>query len=100
MTAIGTRFGSLVDELADRAHEQRLRLGAEADPAVVVVGHIVRIGVVLRFERGDVWRFVAAVGDALGIGLRVVADVAGADPVEEQAVDVVVVSSSSMSASL
>ena len=26
-----------VDEFADVAHEQRLRLGAEADPAVVVV---------------------------------------------------------------
>ena len=83
-------LGLLIDEFADLAHEQRLRFGAEADPAVVVVGQIVRIGTVLRFEHGDVWLFVAVIGDAFGIGVRVVADVVGADPIEEQAVDVII----------
>ena len=38
-----------------------------------------RIGAVLAFEGVDVGLLVAVVGDSLGIGLRVVADVAGAN---------------------
>ena len=90
MTAIGTCLRCLLTRSRTVRMNIGLRFGAEADPAVVVVRHVVRIDAVLRFERVDVRRFVAAVGDAVGVGLRVVADVAGADPVEEQAVDVVV----------
>ena len=50
-----------------------------------------RIAIVLAFERLDQRRFIAAVSHALCIGLRVVPHVAGADPVEENAVDRIVV---------
>ena len=69
------------------AHELGLRLNAQANPALVAVGHCVGVHVELGLELLQQRLFVAAVGYAIGIRLRVVSDVAGANPVQEHAVD-------------
>jgi hypothetical protein len=60
-----------------------------ANPALVPRVDLARINAELLLEPGDVRLLVAVVRDAFGIVLRVIAHVAGADPVEVQAVDVV-----------
>jgi len=77
------------NQFARGSHEFGLRFSTNLHPARVVIFQIVRIEFEFLFEIFDERFFVAAIRDAVGIGLRIVAHIAGANPIEENSIEIV-----------